>query len=114
MRVHLIAILLAVGAFFGYGAAGAESNQWNDSRQFEQHLEKAAPDVMRFIWATHISEQGLEVQLAAGMLHRTYLDELGFYKKVSELWRSSEFVERKKYPGKVKFMRLDMTIKVLE
>lgn len=114
MRAHLIAFMLVIGVLFGYGITGAENNKWNESRQFEQSLEKAAPDAMRFIWATHILEQGLEVQLAPSIFHRTYLDEQAFYKKVSEHWKSSEFVRAKRYPGKVQFMRLDMPVKTVD
>lgn len=114
MRAHLIAFMLAIGVLFGYGITGAENNQWNESRQFEQYLEKADPELMKYIWAAHISEDGLEVQVAMDMYHRTYLDEQAFYKKVSEYWQGSEFVRTKRYPGKVQFMRLDMPLKTVD
>lgn len=116
MRVRhaLIAVALILAVLVGYVWAYAENRLWNESRQFEQHIEKAAPEVTRFIWATHISDQGLEVQLAMGAVHRTLLDEQGFYKTITELWKSSEFVKKRKYSGKVKFMQLDRTVKTIE
>ena len=69
---------------------------------------------MRFIWATHISVHGLEVQLAVGMVHKTFLDEQNFYRTISELWKKSEFVKTKKYSGKVEFMLLDKPLRTLD
>lgn len=116
MRVRYIffEVMLAIAVLVGYVSAYAENRQWNEARQVEQYLEKAAPEVTRFILAFHISDQGLEVQLATGMVHRTFLDEQGFYKTISELWKKSEFVKKRKYPGKVKFMQLDRTVKTIE
>lgn len=114
--IRILSCLLFVFSFLAFGAfhSHAGNEKWYESRQFEQHIEKTTPDVMKFIWATHISEEGLEVQLAAGIYSRTFVDEQGFYKTISELWKNSALVKEGKYSGKVKFMQLDRTVKTIE
>lgn len=88
------------------------SEVWNDSRQFERCLEKSIPHMMKHIWATHVSEEGLEVQVSlffpVGLIERDNI-----YDSVNEHWKNSDFVKSKKYPGKVQFKQLDKPLKTV-
>lgn len=88
------------------------SEKWNDSRQFEKYLEKAIPDTMQHIWATHVSEEGLEVQVSIFFPIRL-IERDNIYDAVSEQWKNSEFVKSKKYSGKVQFLQLDKPLKTI-
>lgn len=88
------------------------SENWNNSRQFERYLEKSIPHMMKHIWATHVSEEGLEVQVSlffpVGLMERDNI-----YDSVSEHWKNSDFVKSKKYPGTVQFKQLDKPLKIV-
>lgn len=86
--------------------------KWNDSRQFEESLEKEIPDMMKHLWAIHVSEEGLEVQVSLFFPIRL-IEQDNIYDAVSEHWKNSEFVKSKKYPGKVQFMQLDKPLKTI-
>lgn len=107
--------MLCVAIFSGFALphATTASELWNESRHFERSLEKAMPEMMKYIMAAHISEQGLEVQVS--LFYPINVHERNrLYKQVSELWKNSEFVKAKKYPGKVQFMQLDMPLKTVD
>lgn len=88
------------------------SEKWHDSRQFESYLEKAIPHMMKHILATHVSEEGLEVQVGI-FFPISLMDRDNIFDSISEHWMNSEFVKNKKYPGKIKFMQLDRPLKIV-
>lgn len=114
LRIYHISILLIGLLTLGVFAPdkGWASERWNDSRQFEKYLEKKIPDMMKYIWATHVSEEGLDVQVSIFFPVRQ-IEQDNVYDAISEHWKNSEFVKSKKYTGRVQFMRLDMPIKTI-
>lgn len=100
---------------FFYALPGKKENKkWNESRQFERYLEEIEPNIMSRIWDTHVSEQGLTVNVGMGVFHRNAFEEDAFYKRISAHWKSSEFVIKKKYSGKVQFKRFDTLLKTID
>ena len=106
--------ILFIAIFSGLALSGnaGTSEKFNDSRQFERYLEKVIPQMMKHIMATHVSEEGLEVQASIFFPIRL-IEQDSIYDAVSEHWKNSEFVKSKKYSGKVQFMQLDKPLKTI-